>query len=218
MADGNTSLKDVTVPFFLTDDRSTTGIINMIQQTYGKTITAGQINTTAMDLLNAKSANGQYLIPSVSAATLAAGYASAQALGYDATIQGPNTISSVDQAIGDIDYVLSDKDRLSGKYYFQRDPTSDPFGAAGSLLGFPQQLSVGSQVISVANTVILSPNLTWEQHFGFTRMKAYSSTQQAFTESSMGIRLPGSQTFPQIEISLADPNISDSLEFGPSTS
>ena len=218
IADAGTSLKDVTVPFFLTDDRSTTGIINMIQNTYGKTITAGQINTTAMDLLNAKSTNGQYLIPSVSAATLAAGIASAANLGYDATIQGPNTISSVDQAIGDIDYVLSDKDRLSGKYYFQRDPTSDPFGAAGSLLGFPQQLSVGSQVISLANTVILSPNLTWEQHFGFTRMKAYSSTQQAFTASSMGITLPGAQTFPQIEISLADPTVNMPLEFGPSTS
>jgi len=234
ISDAGTSLKEVTVPFHLTDDRSPQGIINTINADYfsppydktacgpGQTPAnpcfAGPINAVALNLLQAKSSNGQYLIPSVSPATIAAGLASAVKLGNDAIVQGPNTQSKVDQGIVDIDYVLSDKDRLSGKYYFQNDPTTDPFGAAGSLLGFPQELSAGSQVISLANTVILSPNLTWEQHFGFTRMKAYSSTQQAFTASSMGITLPGAQTFPQIEISLADPNINQSLEFGPSTS
>ena len=35
IADAEASTKDVTVPLGLTDDRSTTGIINMIQATYG---------------------------------------------------------------------------------------------------------------------------------------------------------------------------------------
>jgi hypothetical protein len=68
-----------------TDDRSTQGIINMIQATYGKTLTASQINPAAMKLLNAKLPNGQYLIPSPSSVFTslppAQGLANAQALG-----------------------------------------------------------------------------------------------------------------------------------------
>ena len=87
------------------------------------------------------------------------------------------------------------------------------------LLGFPQQLSSGSQVISLNNTVILTPSLTWQQRAGFTRMRAYSSTSQGFSPSQFGINLPGGATaFPQIEIGTADPTIGDGLQFGPSTS
>jgi hypothetical protein len=107
---------------------------------------------------------------------------------------------------------------LSVKYYYQNDPTTNPFGSVGVLLGFPQQLSAGSQVASIGNTLLLSPSLTWEQHFGFTRLRAYSNTQQGFTPSGEGISLLGAATFPQLEIDTADPTILDGLEFGPSTS
>ena len=213
IADAAASTKDVTVPLGLTDDRSTQGIINMIQATYGTTITSSQINSAAAQLLNAKLPNGQYLIPS-------AQYNSTQGvtLGYDAVVQGPNTQARVNQGIIGIDYVLSSKDRLSGRYYVQSNPTTNPFGAVGSLLGFAQQLSAGSQVFSLANSVVLSPNLTWEQHVGFTRLRAFANTTKAFTPSSVGISLPGAATFPQFDISTSDPTISAGLEFGPSTS
>jgi len=213
IADAQPSTKDVTVPLGLTNDRSPQGIINMVQATYGTTITAGQINNAASQLLNAKLPNGQYLIPS-------AQYNSTEAvtLGYDAVVQGPNTQATVNQGIAGIDYVISSKDRLSGKYYFQSNPTNNPFGAVGSLLGFPQQLSAGSQVVSLSNSVVLSPNLTWEQHVGFTRLRAYANTTKGFTPSSVGITLPGSATFPQFDISTADPTIAAGLEYGPSAS
>ena len=213
IADAEASTKDVTVPLGLTDDRSTQGIINMIQTTYGTTITAGQINNAASELLNAKLPNGQYLVPSAQYdPTLAS------QLGYDAVVQGPNTQATVSQGIASIDYVFSSKDRLAGRYYVQSNPTNNPFGAVGSLLGFAQQLSAGSQVFSLSNSVLLSPNLTWEQHLGFTRLHAYASTTQGFTPSSVGISLPGAATFPQFDISKADPTIENGLEFGPSTS
>ncbi len=228
IADEEPSVKDITVPFHLTDDRTAQGITNSMIADYpcgpGQTppdcfLQSSQINSTALALLQAKLPNGQYLFPSVSAATFAKGIAFSQNIGYDATVQGPNTISSIDQGVADIDYVLSDKDRISGKYYIQNDPTNSPFGAVGGLLGFPQQLLAGSQVISIANTVVLSPNLSWEQHVGFTRLKAYSqSPSQAFSPSSVGMSLLGSTTFPQISISNADPNISQELQLGPSTS
>ena len=224
IADQESSTKDVTVPLGLTDDRSTQGITNMLNAVYYPGCGAGQtppnpcfsgtISDAATDLLNAKLPNGQYLIPSAQITDPT----KARDLGYDAVVQGPNTKSTVNQAIGSVDYVISPKDRLTGKYYFQSDPTTNPFGAVGSLLGFSQQLSAGSQVFSLGNTVILSPNLTWEQHVGFTRLRAYANTSQGFTASSMGISLPGGATFPQFDITKSDPTISEGLEFGPSTS
>ena len=52
------------MPLGLTNDRSTQGIINMVQSSYGKTITASQISPVAAAMLHAKLPNGQYLIPS----------------------------------------------------------------------------------------------------------------------------------------------------------
>jgi hypothetical protein len=213
IADQESSQKDVTVPLSLTNDRSAQGIINEIQADYGKTITAGKINPAAMNLLNAKLPNGQYLIPS-------AQYNATQAntLGYDAVVTGVNSLSTVDQGIADIDYAFSSTDHLAGKYYIQNDPTTNPFGSVGSLLGFSQQLLAGSQVFSLTNTAILSPNLTWSQEFGFTRLRAYAATQQGFSASQLGIGLLGSASFPQIQISRADPTLGNELQWGPSAS
>jgi hypothetical protein len=213
-ADATDATQDITVPLGLTDDRSPQGIVNMLAATNGKTITTAQISPVSLALFQAKLPNGQYLIPSaqITNPTLAV------QLGYDAVVQGPNAQESVDQGIGDFDYNMSDKDRLTAKVYIQRDPTSDPFGAVGSLSGFPQKLLAGSDVGSLSNTMILSPTLTWEQHAGITRMQAYSHTSQAFSPSSIGMNLLGSNTFPQIEIDGFDPTLDNELEFGQSAS
>lgn len=214
VSDASDATKTATVPLSLTDDRSTQGIINTIQSAYGKTITAGQINPAAAALLNAKLPNGQFLIPSAQITDPT----TATNLGYDVVERGPNATSSVNQGIADIDYAISDKDRLSGKYYIQVNPTTNPFGAVGSLLGFAQQLSAGGQVASINNNIILTPALTWQQHAGFTRLKAYGQTSQAFQPSDIGINLLGSTSFPQFNISNADPTIASGLEFGPGPS
>ncbi len=214
IADATDATKEVTVPLGLTNDRSAQGIANAIQSSFGTTLSPSQISPAASAVLNAKLTNGQYLIPSAQITNPAL----ATLLGYDAVVEGPNAQSSVDQGIANVDFVASDKDRLTGKYYVQTNPTTNPFGAVGSSLGFPQQLSAGSQVGSIENTVILTPSLTWEQRVGFTRLHAYAATGQAFSPSQLGIDLPNSTTFPQFDISTADPTISAGYEFGPSTS
>ena len=214
ISDAESSTRDVTVPLGLTDDRTSGGIINTIQSTYGKTITGNQINPAALQVLAAKLPNGQFLIPSAQITDPI----TAQQLGYDAVVQGHNSLASVDQGIANVDYSVSDKDRMSAKFYIQDNPTSNPFGAVGSLLGFGQQLSAGSDVGTITNTYILSPSITWEQHVGFTRLRAYAQTSQALTPSDVGMSLLGSNTFPQFDITTADPTISSGLEFGTSTS
>jgi hypothetical protein len=109
---------------------------------------------------------------------------------------------------------------MTAKYYVQTNPTSNPFGAVGSLLGFSQVLSAGSQVGSLSNNIIMSPTVTWEQHIGFTRLRAYAATGQDFTSTAEGMTLlNGTTQFPQLYItgSVAGTG-TGSLEFGPSTS
>lgn len=213
IADASESLQDTTVPLGLTNDRTAQGIVNLLAGE-GKTITAGQISPVSLALLNAKLPNGQYIIPNP---TITNEPLAAQ-LGYDVAVQGPNAQSVVDQGIVDLDYVVNDKDRLSGKYFVQANPTTNPFGSVGSLLGFAQQLSSESQVGTINNTVILTPTLTWEQRVGFTRLKAFAESSQAVTPADIGINLLGSTTFPQISISNADPTLAQELQFGPGPS
>lgn len=223
LADQESSTKGATVLQSLTNDRSAQGIANAINDpTYGydKSCDTGgtcfqvsQINQAALNLLNAKLPNGQYLIP-----TPPFTGATATAVGYDAPVQGPSSLSTVNQGIAGMDYTVNDKDHLSGKFYIQNNPTTNPFGAVGSLLGFAQQLEAGSDVFSLNNSWIVAPNLTWAQTFGFTRLRAYASTNQGFTPQEMDISLLGAATFPQIDISSADPTLGEGLEFGPSTS
>src|SRR5208283_1548121 len=58
------STKDAVVPLGLTNDRSVGGIVAAVNSTYGTTsFTAGQVSSVAMNMLQAKLPNGQYLIP-----------------------------------------------------------------------------------------------------------------------------------------------------------
>jgi hypothetical protein len=215
ISDASASIKDVSVPLTLGSDRSAQGIVSAIQSTYGKTITPSQINPAALKILGAQLPNGQFLIPSAQITNEKV----ADALGYDAVVQGPNSISTVDQGIANVDYMLNDKDHMTAKYYVQDNPTSNPFGAVGSLLGFSQELSAGSQVGSFSNNIIMSPTVNWEQRAGFTRLRAYAATGQDFTPAQMGMNLLGATEFPQLEIE-GDPLPGNpcALEFGPSTS
>ncbi len=211
VSDAYTGTSNVTVPLQLTNDRSTQGILNTLQAAYPtSTITASQISAPALALLQQKLPNGQFFIPTPQITNASV----AKALGYDATIQGPNSTANVDQGIANFDYVVNDKDRLAVKYYVQRDPTINPFAPSDALIGFGQNINAGSDVGAISNTVILTPTLTWQQKIGFTRMLAYANDGQPFTPSQFGINLFGGQTFPEIEISNSDPTIAKSLDFG----
>jgi Carboxypeptidase regulatory-like domain/TonB dependent receptor len=211
VADAYSATSTLTVPLQLTNDRSLQGILNTLQAEYPTTtISASQISAPALALLQQKTPNGQFFIPTPTITNLA----QAKALGYDSVLTGPNATANVNQGIANIDYVVNDKDRLAVKYYVQQDPTNNPFAPADALIGFGQNINAGSDVGALSNTVILAPTLTWTQKIGFTRMLAYANDSQAYTPSQFGINQFGGQTFPEIEIGDADPGIAKTLEFG----
>ena len=214
--DGSISRADV--PLSLTDDRSAAAIAAVANNenpngacgsTSNPCLTAANISAVSLAILNAKTKSGAYLFPSPT--ILDPNLANAQ--GYDALVQGPSTQFTADQVNGNVDYRWSERERVSGKFYYQRDPTVSPFGVSNTL-GFPQTLSAGSQVTSIENTRILASNMTWTQRFGFVRQVAFATTQQQFGNSDFGISLFGNNRLPGITINNNDANLGNPLGIG----
>ncbi len=204
--------QQITVPQFLTDDRSPAGLVAAANASFGTNLTVGQVDPVALKLLQTKAPGGNYLIPS---ATIGADQASS--LGYNAVVQGPAATSNVDQGNISIDYAVSNADRLAVKYYIQNNPTTNPFSAQSNGLGFPQVLQSGAHVASIDNTVVLTPRLTWEQKIGFVRERAFATTSQFLTPATAGIDVFGSTRFPGISINNNDGNLGNGYSFGPSS-
>jgi hypothetical protein len=173
-------------------------------------ITQAQVDPVALKILQAKLPNGQFVIPSATVFTSGA----ISTLGGNALEQGPPSTFNADQANGNIDYVFSTRDRIAAKYYFQNDPSTSPF-AISQVQGFAQQLKAGSQVFSIDNTTILTPNTTWEQKIGFVRQIANATTGQALSPTEAGINLFGSPHFPGIFINNDGSGTGSSLGIGP---
>ncbi len=205
------SAQGVTVPQYLTDDRSPAGLVAAANASFpGTNLTVGQLDPTAIRILQAK-VNGQYLIPSANI-----DLNTANTLGYNAFIQGPAATANYDQGSVAVDYNVNDLDRLSVKYFVQNDPTTSPFSNQSNALGFPQALDSGAQSASIDNSVILSPRLTWEQRIGFVRERAFSHTSQELSAQDVGINIFGNTRFPGITIQSSDGNLGNSFGFGPS--
>ena len=185
-------------------------------------ITAGQVDPAALKIVQAKTPSGQYIVPSVNAPNAESGDQP-----YNSFVKGQSSEFNATQVNGNIDYNISQKDRLAGKYYYQSDPTIIPFGVS-AVPGFTQTLHAGSQMFSLDNTTILSPNATWENRYGFIREIANASTAQSITSADVGLNVPGT-LFPGISITYADvgaplstggvvtPGNGNSLYIGPSS-
>ncbi|MGC1658996.1 MAG: TonB-dependent receptor [Candidatus Acidiferrales bacterium] len=220
------------VPPDLTDARDATTIAAVANEDFKKdgcgtgtnppclNIQPGQITPQALAILNLKTKSGAYFIPS--AETDPTVLAHLQTLGADAVVEGSGSQFLAHQLNGNIDFIVSPQDRLAAKYYFQKDPNTTPF-ANSTLLGFPQTMNAGGQSLSLDNTTILSPNLSWEQRLGFVRERAYAVTTGAFNASDAQIALPGLTAFPQMSLYRADGysqgsndyNLGNSLSIGP---
>lgn len=212
VVDQDSSFSGVTTLAGLTDtNRDAAGLAALANASFGTNLTASDIDSVALKIMNLKLPNGQFFIPSLNVPAQ-----NQQQLGYDAIVVGPNTTFNASQLNGNIDYNFSSKDRLAGKYYFQSDPTYAPF-AISQAGGFPQTLSAGSQTYSLENTVTISPNAVWTQHFGFLRQRAFAHTSDQYTNSDYGMTIFGLSSVPGISITHPDFNFNNGFAFGPAS-
>jgi hypothetical protein len=190
----------LTVPQGLTDDRSTAGILNAINSwnsataAYGGSTVAfnGTYDPVAMALLQAKLNNGSYLIPSVQNA------ATAPNLGNNVFLNGKSLLQ-VNEATLALDYNLFTKDRLSAKYYYQHSPDVSPFTNSNTA-GYPATEDSGAQVAALSNSITIGTHINWEQRFGFSRQKVYTTFKAQLPDQTFGIGFPGASTLPGISL------------------
>ncbi|WP_263354573.1 TonB-dependent receptor [Acidicapsa acidisoli] len=220
-SDQSTGLSQFDVPYGLTDDRSSAGILNALNSYYtasgAATVSSYNIDPIAMALLNAKLPNGQYMIPSVqnNDPALVTGNLP------NVTLIG-TTLFNAQQATAAIDYNATATDHVSLKYYYQHDPYSAPY-TASKTGGFPENEDSGSQVAAISNTIAIGPRINWEQRLGFARIKVYSNFQQQVTDSgsggpTFGINFPNATGLPGMTFDdFAYKNKNSSITAGPAS-
>ena len=171
-SDQATGLSQATVPPGLTDDRSTTGLMNALTSWNGGTPVSGTVTISpiAAALMNAKLPNGQYMIPS-------AQNSSPYAYGVSNVTLPGISLFTASQGTASVDDNLTGSDRLSFKYFYQFDPVNRPYGLA-EVGGFPLTQNNGSQLGALDNTIAIGTRLNWEQRLGYVRMYSYSSDKQ----------------------------------------
>ncbi|HZS47180.1 MAG TPA: TonB-dependent receptor [Blastocatellia bacterium] len=218
VSDALQGLSQFSVPSALTDDRSAATLAAEftkgapLSNNTTTVITANQIDPVALAILNAKLPNGQFLIPTPQIADANVG-----TLRFNTQLQAPASFT-MDQFRGNIDYNFSPKDRIAFKYAFQTDPSVSPFGL-DALAGFTQRLASGAQGLSIDNTTVLSPSLTWEQKVSFGRQIVFSNNDSPLTPGDVGMNIFGASIFPQLSIRgvrIGSSSTNQSLSIGPS--
>lgn len=142
------------------------------------------INPAAINILQLQSPNGSYLIPG-------SGSSSGQYLTQ--SFSDPATYLD-HQGMGNWDYIVNAKNTLSGRYYYETDPTSAPFAASGTsttassiLPGNPVTSDKTNEVSLLRLTTILSNNTVNEARVSYQRVYTTATEGTPFTNSEVGI-------------------------------
>jgi len=143
------------------------------------------INPVALNILELKNADGTYYIPS-----------SSTGQNQNVTYSIP-AIFNEHQAIGNADYVINAKNTLSGRWFYSREPTTEPFGCAGGVSvtatapmqcvpGSPGTLVFPTQYDVVKLTSILSTNVVNEARLSVQTIRGTPTQGVPFTDAQVG--------------------------------
>lgn len=169
------------------------------------------INPVALQLLQLKLSNGQYMIPTPQTINPSQPFDS----------QGSSTFSDAcpftdDQFMTNADYQISERSKLSGRFFFSNNGFSYtlPFtsSAGASVPGFPQTFPFGYRSFSLTHTYVFSSNLVNQAEIGFNRVNQHSTVGYPFTFSDVGVTVPNyDNNRPQINFDFPSPS---ALELG----
>ncbi len=193
------------VPVGLSDDRSADALATVTNNSFGTSLTAANIDHTALALFNSPSLPGEpgkWLIPN----DALGGAAPSPAHIDNAFLPGTGRFTA-DMIVADLDYNATSKDTLALKYFYQHDPAIAPFSYS-SIPGFSEHLDAGAQVMSINNSYIVKSNLSTTETFGFIREKIWGTNEQPFGPDSIpggaagtgSINMFGSKYFPGVSV------------------
>src|ERR1035437_3133734 len=138
-------------------------------------------NPVALALINYKLPNGSYLIPSPQTVNNASNVDT----GGFSSFSLPSTFHE-DQAIGNIDYFLTAKNRISAKYFWSRDTQVAAFSTT-DLPGAAQNSLFENANFALHDIYTISPTLINQLNLGYHRIYGNVSSDYPVTSSSVGI-------------------------------
>jgi len=167
------------------------------------------INPVALRIMQLQLPNGQYMMQGSTTVPGACAALTAACQYPSFSYTNPATFND-HQGMGNFDYILSSKHTLSGRYYFEQDPTNGNFASNGTritasnvLPGFPVYEEKTNQTALLRLTSILSNNLVNEARVSYQRLIAVGSNSNPYTNTQFGITdlTPGVDNFSEVTIS-----------------
>jgi hypothetical protein len=145
------------------------------------------INPVALNLLNFKLPDGSYLIPTPQTINPTAPFASQ---GFSA-FSDPCQFDE-DQFSTNADYLISNRSKLTGRFFFADDSQTVTFpgnglSPVGNIPGFPSPSNFGYRVFSLAHTYSFSSTRLNEARFGYVRTTGHTSEVTPLSWSSVGV-------------------------------
>jgi hypothetical protein len=145
------------------------------------------INPVALALLNFKFKNGAYAIPSPQVSLPA----QAGQLPVGQSTFAPPARYQENQFSVNIDQVMSDKNTLSGRFFYSRAPTTEPFSPnAANLPGWGTNELDQNTMLVLADTHVFNSNLVNLARFGYMRFDGISSVLNPILASDVGMDTP----------------------------
>src|SRR5215469_13288338 len=175
----------------LTDNRSEAALLANFQSILPPGTTS--IDSTALALLNAKLADGRFLIPTPQ---------------QDGRVTGtaPSTYEE-EQFNANVDLHLRAHDSLSARFFFADAPEfwalgGGTFGGGSGLPGFGTKRRVNNRLLSMQEIHTSSPTAVNEARVGYNFIRTSEMPQESLRDSEVGISRPTADTFPGLPLIL----------------
>ena len=154
------------------------------------------INATALAILNAKLSNGQFAIPSPQVALPLAGPDPSDQFPVGESTFAPPAYYREDQFLIDLDHALSSRNSLSGRFFYSRATTTEPFSPnAANVPGWGTDELNRNTMFVLADTQVFNSSLVNVARFGYMRFDGFATVQNPLTAEAIGIGTPtGSAT------------------------
>jgi hypothetical protein len=180
------------LPRALTDDRSDAGINNFLAAIWRPTsgpVNLSVLNPVSKALLQAKFADGTYLVPS-GAGGLDCRRTGTQLFESCQVVTVLPATYTQDQFSLNLDHQVTVKNRLSGKFFFTNQPSIDPLASSGAISRFERNRDTYQRTMSLTNTHIFSPTIANELRAGFFRNRNDTRPVPYHSNEEFGLKNP----------------------------
>src|SRR5271170_641050 len=153
------------------------------------------INPVAVAILNAKLPNGQFAVPSPQVPLPITGPDPSDQFPVGQSTFAPPAHYREDQFTIDLDDTLSDRNTLSGRFFYSRAPTTQPFSPnAANVPGWGTDELNRNTMFVLSDTHVFTSNLVNIARFGYMRYDGLSTVQNPLTAQAIGMGTPTGST------------------------